>query len=281
MRTKSKKEDATAEVEQGRSSSGFARRYTREIWIIIGVLLAAFLVHSMIATEFNLRLLSERLPRMGHILRQLLHPEWAIFPGLLWDMYITIQIAFLGTLIATILSFPLSFIAASNLMFKTKQGKILFYTARMVMSILRAFPPIILALMFVVVVGIGPFAGVLSLGLHSIGMLGKLFAESIEAADKGPVEAIEAVGASGTQVVWYGILPQVVPQFIALSLYRLDINIRMSIILGIVGAGGIGFKLLQYINLTQYSKASTAFVLLLIAVALLDWLSTYTRQKFA
>ena len=206
-------------------------------------------------------------------------PKAGTLPTLLDSMNETVQISLVGTLIAVVLSFPLAFFASRNLTRGSAVGLVLYGSTRFVFNVLRAFPPFILAIIFVFMVGPGPFPGVLALGLHSIGMLGKLFSEAIESIDPAPVEAVKATGASNFLVVWYGILPQVVPQFLAFSLYRWDINIRMSIILGIVGAGGIGFLLDQYIRLFKYQQASTCFLIILVAVTLLDYASSYFRER--
>ena len=206
-------------------------------------------------------------------------PKPGTLPTLLDSMNETVQISLIGTLIAVVLSFPLAFFASRNLARGSAAGLFLYGATRFVFNVLRAFPPFILAIIFVFMVGPGPFPGVLALGLHSIGMLGKLFSEAIESVDPAPIEAVKATGASNFLVVWYGILPQVVPQFLAFSLYRWDINIRMSIILGIVGAGGIGFLLDQYIRMFKYSQASTCFLIILVAVTLLDYASAYFREK--
>jgi phosphonate transport system permease protein len=191
----------------------------------------------------------------------------------------TVQIALVGTLLAIIISFPLAFLAAKNLMLGTPQGKVVYSLTRLIFNVLRAFEPLLLAVLFVMMVGMGPFPGVLALGLHSVGMLGKLFSEAIEGIDQGPVEAIQACGGSRFQVIWYGILPQVAPSFLAFSIYRWDINIRMSIILGIVGAGGIGAVLLQYLKLYHYQKFGTAFLIILVVVTSLDYASAWLRTR--
>jgi len=206
-------------------------------------------------------------------------PKPGTLPTLLVSMNETVQISLIGTLIAVFFSFPLAFMASRNLTRGSPLGTMVYGTTRFVFNILRAFPPFILAIIFVFMVGPGPFPGVLALGLHSIGMLGKLFSEAIEGIDPAPVEAVKATGASPVLVVWYGILPQIVPQFLAFSLYRWDINIRMSIILGIVGAGGIGFLLDQYIRMFKYQQASTCFLIILLAVTLLDYASAYFRER--
>jgi phosphonate transport system permease protein len=197
---------------------------------------------------------------------------------LLGEMNETVMTSLAGTLLAVLLSFPLCFFAAGNLM-RSPAGRVAYGLTRALFNVTRAFPPYILAIIFVIVVGTGPFAGVLALAVHSVGMLGKLYAEAIEGIDPAPVEAVRATGASSLLTVWFGILPQVAGQFIAFSLYRMDMNIRMSIILGIVGAGGIGFLLEQYIRQFQYSRASTAFLIILVAVTLLDWASSWLREK--
>ena len=206
-------------------------------------------------------------------------PKLGTLPRLLVAMNETVMIALVGTLLAVLLSFPLAFFAARNLTHGSATGRTLYYATRALFNLLRAFPQIVLAIIFVFMVGVGPFPGVLAIALHGIGMLGKLFSETIETVDQAPVEAVRATGASNFLVVWFGILPQVLPQFLSFSLYRWDIDIRSSIILGIVGAGGIGFMLEQYIRMFQYDKTSTAFLIILVAVTILDWASGYFREK--
>ncbi|MCD6119211.1 phosphonate ABC transporter, permease protein PhnE [bacterium] len=265
------------------------------------LIFVAFCVKSFIDTEFSFDFLKHKVVIMNeqtgesewamrwgasestlNALSQIAHPDlsWKVVKKLLLDMWLTVEIALVGTLLSIIFSFPLSFLGAHNLTKGNFAGRTVFFITRLIFNLARAFPPILLALLFVLVVGVGPFAGVLALALHSVGMLGKLFSESIENIDQGQVEAVEAVGAHPVQVVWFGILPQVLPQFVAFSLYRWDINIRMSIIIGIVGAGGIGFILDQYIKNMAYDKASTAFLIILVAVTLLDWASTWFRTRF-
>ena len=260
-----------------------------------------YLIASFQRTEFNLYQLISGTEDIKRVMYDLAHPDlsWVerdaegqvvisrrtgepkpgTVPVLLDEMNETVMMSLVGTLLSVLLSFPLSFLAARNLTKGSAAGQIAYNVVRFIFNVLRAFPPIILAIIFVFMVGPGPFPGVLALALHSIGMLGKLFSEAIESVDLAPVEAVRATGASNNLIVWFGILPQVLPQFVAFSLYRWDINIRMSIILGIVGAGGIGFLLDQYIRLFQYQKASTCFLIILIAVTILDWGSSWLREK--
>ena len=269
-------------------------------WAVMAVFIV-YLVASFVKTEFNLYTLMAGMDDIQRVMFDLTHPDmsWVEHdrdgnvvisgrtglpkPGtlriLLDEMNVTVMMSLVGTLLSVLFSFPLSFLAARNIMKGSIAGEIVYNSVRFIFNILRAFPPIILAIIFVFMVGPGPFPGVLALALHSIGMLGKLFSEAIESVDLAPVEAVRATGASNGLIVWFGILPQVLPQFVAFSLYRWDINIRMSIILGIVGAGGIGFLLEQYIRLFQYEKASTCFLIILVAVTILDWASSAVRQR--
>jgi phosphonate transport system permease protein len=265
-----------------RAEKPYARAANFTKWLI-GLTLVAYTTLAVVHTEFNPLKLLAGATSAKEILSEIVHPDWSILPLLLKLMNETVEMALIGTLLAILISFPLSFLAAKNLMLGTVAGRLVYAVVRLIFNVLRAFEPMLLALLFVLMVGIGPFPGVLALGLHSVGMLGKLFSESIETIDPGPVEAIQACGGNRFQVIWYGVLPQVAPTFLAFSIYRWDINIRMSIILGIVGAGGIGYCLLQYLNLLQYSKVSTAFILILIVVTALDsasaWLRTRLGQK--
>jgi phosphonate transport system permease protein len=185
----------------------------------------------------------------------------------------------MATTLGIFLAGPLSFLGARNLMTHNKVGTSIYYSIRTLFNVLRSIEPLIMAILFAVWVGIGPFAGMLALGLHSTAALGKLFSEQIESIDPGPVEAITATGARPLQVVLYGVLPQVVPQFLALGFYRWDINVRMSTIIGFVGGGGIGFLLQQWINLLQYNQAGTALLAIAIVVISLDMISARLREK--
>jgi phosphonate transport system permease protein len=269
-------------------------------WIGIA-LLAVFIWRSLVDTGFNLYELKEGAPRIHGVLSDLVRPDlsWNATgsdgavklnpqtgrpqPGtlrlLLSAMWMTLMIGFLATVLSIGFSFVLAFPAARNLTRGTPLSRGGFVVARGLLNTLRAIEPIVLGIIFIVVVGPGPFAGVLALALHSVGSLGKLFAEAIEQAEPLPVEAVRATGASNFLTVWYGVLPQVAPQMLAFSLYRWDMNTRMGIVLGIVGAGGIGFYLNQYIQIWKYHQISTALLIILVVVSALDWASGYLREK--
>lgn len=191
----------------------------------------------------------------------------------------TVFLALMGTTFAVIVALPLSFLGARNLMYRHPVGRLVYYAMRTFFNVMRSIEPLILAIVFSVWVGLGPFAGVLALALHSIAALGKLYSEQIESIDPGPIEAITATGASALQVVRYAVIPQVVPPFIAFTIYRWDINVRLSTVIGFVGGGGIGFILQQYINLLQYRQAATAVWAIAIVVAAMDYLSAVVRER--
>jgi phosphonate transport system permease protein len=208
--------------------------------------------------------------------------EWRISDTLrlsLDKMLETIFLALMGTAFGVVLSVPLSFLAARNLMKGSGVGSLVYYATRTFFNLTRSIEVMIVAVIMAVVVGIGPFAGVMALVIHSIGALGKLYSEAIESIDPGPIEAITATGAGRLQVVLFAVLPQVIPQFISFTLYRWDINVRMSTIIGFVGGGGIGYLLIQYINLLQWNQAGTVIWLIAIVVGLMDYASAVLRER--
>lgn len=196
-----------------------------------------------------------------------------------WDKIVeTVFLALMGTTFAVVLSIPLSFMASRNLMSHTILGNGVYYITRTVLNVLRSIEVVIWAVIFAATVGLGPFAGMLALVVHSIASLGKLYSEAIESIDPGPVEALTATGANRLQVIMFAVVPQFIPQFLSFTMYRWDINVRMSTVIGIVGGGGIGFILIQYINLLRWSEAGTAIWIIAIVVILMDWISSVVRK---
>ena len=189
----------------------------------------------------------------------------------------TIFLALMGTTFAVILSIPLSFLASRNLMAHNLVGNTVYGVARTILNVLRSIEVLILAVIFGATVGLGPFAGVLALTLHSIASLGKLYSEAIESIDPGPIEAISATGANRIQMIVYAVVPQFIPQFMSFTLYRWDINVRMSTVLGFVGGGGIGYILQSYIQLLEWNKAGTAILFIAIVVIAMDFASAKIR----
>lgn len=242
-----------------------------------------------VITKVNLYDLATGLPRMQHILAGLLSPELtapdgSISPVLRQSLKLivdTLYIALIGTLLPIPITFVLSVLGARNLVGRSKVGLVLYAGSRSIMNLLRSIEVIIIAVMMTVAVGIGAFAGMLALAIHGIGAQGKLYSEAIEDIDPGPVEAITATGAGWLQQVVYGVMPQVTPQFIAFTMYRWDINVRMATVIGLVGGGGIGYTLIQYIHTLQWQQAGTAIWLIAIAVILMDWASAAVRKRFS
>lgn len=167
----------------------------------------------------------------------------------------TIFIGMMATFFGIILALPVSFLAAKNLMSQSPITLAIYYITRTLMNIIRSIEPLIWAIIAVIVVGLGPFAGILALTLHSLAALAKLYSEAIESIDPGPIEAIQATGANWIQVIMYAVVPQIIPPFVSFTIYRWDINIRMSTVIGFVGGGGIGFLLQQWIRLLNYKTA--------------------------
>lgn len=192
----------------------------------------------------------------------------------------TIFLGMMATFFGIVLSVPISFPAARNLMSSSRLTLLIYYLTRTSLNIVRSIEPLIWAVIAIIVVGLGPFAGIVALTIHSVAALGKLYSEAIESIDPGPIEAIQATGANWLQTVRYGVLPQVIPPFVSFTIYRWDINVRMSTVIGLVGGGGIGFLLIQWIHLLDYRAAGIAVWFITITVAVLDYVSAEIRQRF-
>jgi phosphonate transport system permease protein len=192
----------------------------------------------------------------------------------------TIFMGMMATLFGIIFSIPVSFLAARNIMAGSWVTMMFYYITRTVLNIIRAIEPLIWAIIAVVWVGLGPFAGIIALTIHSIAALGKLYSEAIEAIDPGPIEAVQATGANRLQTIMFAVVPQMIAPFVSFSIYRWDINVRMSTIIGLVGGGGVGFILIQYIRLLDYRAAGIAVWFIAVTVAVLDYVSSEIRQRF-
>lgn len=212
------------------------------------------------------------------IFMALFQPNWAILSIVLTAMVETIFIALLATLLAIPLAFTVSFLSARNLMKHHPLARLTYNFFRLIANFTRSVEPIIWAIIFSVWVGIGPFAGMLALMVHSVASLVKLYSEQIENIDQGPIEAIEATGAHPLQVVWFAIVPQVVVPFLSYTIYRWDINVRMATIIGLVGGGGVGTLLMQYQGLAKWNEVGTIVIVIAIVVWLMDYLSAKLRE---
>ena len=209
------------------------------------------------------------------ILGRMLPPDFSNFSKLMVAMLETIEIAFLGTFLAIVLSIPIGLFSARNL----APNFIVFQIARIITIFFRAIPEFIIAMILVIAIGFGAIPGVLALGLHTMGFLAKFYAEDIEHINKGPVEALTSSGATKGQIISFAVIPQIIPSFVANNLYILDRNVRMATMLGIVGAGGIGYELQSSFRMFEYQKVSAIIVIIFVTIFLIDHLSSFIRSK--
>jgi phosphonate transport system permease protein len=202
-------------------------------------------------------------------------PDWSYLPNALEAMVESLEMAWIGTVIGAVVSLPLGFFGAKNV----SSGPVA-NVMRQILNGIRAFPELVLAVViFIPIAGLGPVAGALAIGLHSVGTLGKLTAEVIEGIDTGPVEAARAAGAGPLQVQRWGVLPQVLPEIVAFWLYRFEINIRASAVLGVVGAGGIGFLVQQTIVFHRFPLTGTAVLVVIVVTIAVDTASGFLRRR--
>ena len=222
-----------------------------------------------------IKLVSDSSKYFGDILSRMLPPDFSNLNQLTYAMFETIEIAFLGTFIAIVLSIPLGLYSAKNL----APNFFVFITAKIIIIFFRAIPEFILAMILVIAVGFGAMPGVLALGLHTMGFLAKFYAEDIEHIDKGPIDALKSSGATKSQIISFGVIPQILPSFVANNLYILDRNVRMATMLGIVGAGGIGYELQSSFRMFEYPKVSSIIIIIFVTIFFIDYLSSFIRSK--
>ena len=212
---------------------------------------------------------------IGIFERMFLPPDWSFLEIAVEAMVISIAMAWVGTIIGALLSLPMGFMAA-----RTVSGGFLSSMARLILNAIRAVPELILAIViFVPIAGLGPMAGALAIGIHSIGTLGKLTSEAIESIDQGPVEASRAVGASRVAQQRWGVMPQVLPEIVAFWLYRFEINLRAAAVLGIVGAGGIGALLANTLNYQRWDSAGMVVLVVIVGTIIVDQASGWVRRR--
>ena len=211
---------------------------------------------------------------IARFLRGYLDPSFAHVGEYAWQCVVTVCIALWGTLLATLISIPLGLLGARNL----APHPLVYLAARRVMDLLRAVNEFVFALMFVTAVGLGPFAGMLALGLHTGGVLGKLLSETIESIDPGQVEGVSAAGATRLQTIAFGVVPQVLPNFVSYLLLRFESDIRSASVIGMVGGGGIGFYLWDTIRAFNDREAATVILLIVAMVMAVDVVSSRIRR---
>ncbi|WP_100373596.1 phosphonate ABC transporter, permease protein PhnE [Bacillus sp. FJAT-45037] len=256
------------------------KKRTTKQWIqlsIIAIAVIALYVWTFVGIDIRwARVFSERtIDNFSRVIPQLFSPDWSAFGKVMELMWETLQMAYTGTLLAAILAIPFGFFAASNMV----KSKFLNTFSKWVLDGIRAFPELVLALMFVAAVGPVPFAGVLAIAIGSIGMLGKLYCEVIESIDMNVVEALEANGANKLQVLVYGIIPQIIPEFLSYAIYRFEIDIRASTILGIIGAGGIGTLITIATQNRNWDEVGMILLVIIVVVTIIDTLSAMIRKR--
>jgi len=241
-----------------------------------GIVLAVVLASAWYVNLLDLATLANGVPAILTLARESFPPDFANAADWWKPLLDTLAMSVAGTAVSVALSLPLAFLAARN----TSPHPVVFQLARILLNALRSVPELIMGIVFVAAVGFGALPGVLALGLHSVGMVGKFFAEAIEHVDEAPVEAARAAGATPLQVLYHAVFPQVLPQFADVSIYRWEYNFRASTVMGMVGAGGIGFELMGSLRIMQYREVCAIMLVILVMVTLVDAFSGRLRRKF-
>ncbi|WP_407702137.1 phosphonate ABC transporter, permease protein PhnE [Tumebacillus lacus] len=275
-----------SQTQQAAAPKKMGRMIKTALWLIF---FAALYIWSFTGLEVEWKKIMESLKIVNKMLAGIFTPEWGFIwedEGVLDNMLVTLEIALLGTTIAAILAVPFGFLAANNmskrypiLPFVEARFPVISWIGKRILNVIRTMPELIVAIIFIVGVGPTAFAGVLAIGLHSIGLIGKLYSEAIENMDEGPMEAITACGGSRLQVLWFAVVPQVLPEFFSFALYKFEINVRAASILGMVGAGGIGTPLLFALKGHDWHRVGAILLVVIIVVFLIDMLSGAIRKR--
>ena len=252
------------------------RRGWRWSGIQAGLVLLTILLCAWLTDLLDVQRMSEGIPAIGVLLTEMFPPDFTEVESWVRPMIDTIAMSIAGTALAIVLSLPLGVLAARN----TSPNPTVYRIARSILNIFRSVPELIMGIVFVAAVGFGALPGVLALGLHSIGMVGKFFSEAIEHSHEAPVEAARAAGGNQIQIITHGILPQVIPQFADVAMYRWEYNFRASTVMGMVGAGGIGLELIASLRLMRYNECFAILLTILVMVTIVDALSSKLRKRF-
>ena len=241
---------------------------------VLGAIGGAVLVAFWLTGMLDFDRYADAWPAVAQLSSEMFPPDFARSGQWLRPLADTLAMSVAGTALAGALSLPVALLSAGN---TTPNGGV-YHAARLMLNLLRSVPELIMGIIFVAMVGFGAMPGVLALGLHSIGMVGKFFAESIEHVDPKPIEAARAAGATPFQVIWHAVLPQVMPQLADTTIYRWEYNFRASTVLGAVGAGGIGFELIASLRVLDYAQVSAILICILVCVTLVDGIGAMLRR---
>lgn len=242
--------------------------------LLIGFLIIAF-IYSYLNLNLDIISFFNGLPNLLIIFNEIHNIDYSLLSVAFVSMIETIQMAFLGTVLGYLFAFPLSILASRNL-----ASKYSYLPMRCVLAVVRTFPSILWAILFVIMVGLGPFAGVLSITLYTIGFISKLQYESIEAIDSEIIDNITSIGISKSQLIRYVVIPESAPHLLSQLLFTFDYNVRHTSVIGLVGAGGIGFYIINYIKFFEYEKALVFMLVVLITVIIIDLCSVKIRDKY-
>lgn len=247
-------------------------------WHLFVTVFVLFIV-GLFKTKFSLYELTNEDGFEGakRLFAGIFNPNWDVLPRAVLNIIETIFMAFLATFLAIPFAFLLSFLAAKNIM-KGKVPFMIYSIVRTFLNVTRSVEALVWAIIFSVWVGIGPFAGMLALMVHSIASLTKQYSEMVETVNEGPIEGIQSCGANKLQTIWYAIVPQVILPYISFTVYRWDINVRMATIIGLVGGGGIGTMLIKYQGQAMWPEVGTIIVVIAAVVWMMDQASAYIRE---
>jgi len=265
----------------GSVTAGSARppRPRRSVAVPLGVIAFVAVSWASLSEQFGIGFdllgIIEDITRGAPILAQLLQPNWAFLPRTADPMLETFQMAVLASAIGCSVALPVAFLASRV----TAPNLLTFAADRGILSVVRAIPDILYALVFVAAVGIGPLPGILALVFFNIGVVAKLLSETVDGVDTGPIEAARAGGGNRTQTVRWAVLPQVLPNYVAYALYTFELNIRAATVIGLVGAGGIGYLLIGEYRFFHWSNVSVIVVELLVFVFLIEVASIWLRRR--
>lgn len=234
----------------------------------------AFYLFSSYKTEASLPEFIEGFGNMGDLFQKFFPPNLSLFQAIWPALAETIQMAIIATTVAGILCIPLSLLAANNV----TTNKFVYHFVRFILNVLRTIPDLVLAVLFVALFGIGALPGIIALIIFSLGILAKLISETVESIEMNPLEAMQASGANTIQTIYFSVVPQVLPQFTSFVLYVFEINIRASVVLGLVGAGGIGQILDQQIKFYEYPNAMGIIIIIFALVVIIEYISTKIRE---